>query len=550
MKKRLLLLLCLCLMVCPQACRSATVDKKGAQVPRYFIFRTEPPGAKVYRIYDNGERLLVGFSGKPIPLLRDDLREGQGFAFSFELQGFLEEQRLLGRDDLLAYDSFPPPGQPPLHFPSPYRQIMFRTLPSGADIYLVRYSSPGGEDHIGASGKPLSLDLAQFLPDQEAELIFRLKGFHSERIRLKPHMFRPFSPEKICAWPATGSSPLTLRPASFTTACGLWLARNSATLVALFVILLSGGIFMGLKGAAMRRERMKWKDWEALKADIDQADPMFNRALGGYVMLEKIGEGGMAVVYAAVPGAGRRKEDMVAIKILKVKKEEEGEFFRRFRREVNVLRDLSHPNILRVIDYGEEEGLLYIVTEFIKGKTIERIIPPGGLDLEAFEKIFSTLCEAFAYAHGRGVVHRDVKGENIMVTEGGRIVIMDFGMAKGHQYSAITVEGQILGTPHYMAPEQVQKRELDSRTDQYSLGVLAFRMLTGRLPFIDESPFKVIYMHLQDAPPLPREFRPEIPESLQAMVLKMMEKEPENRFAHPGEIIEALKKALAAGTRE
>jgi hypothetical protein len=516
---------------------------KSTSSARQFIFRTEPVGARIYRIRENGERSLIGISGKPIPLNTGSLREGRKFTFSFVLEGFLDESRILGGEDFMG-DFFPPPGEPPIKFPSPFRQITFRTDPSGAAVFIARYGSSAGDDHIGASGTPLPLDLAKFLPDQEAEIIFRLPGFHDEKIRLKPHMFRHFSPEKILPYPSLGASPVVLKPKTFGKAAALWLSRNAGILVMIAIILILPGIFLAMKTAGMKKEREKWKNWEALKADVDQKDPMFNRIIGNYVIIEKIGEGGMATVYTAVPEAGRSKTEMVAIKVLKVKKEEEGEFFRRFRREVNILRNLSHPNILRVIDYGDQEGLLYIITEWIRGETLEKRIPERGLELADFQGIFSEILRAFEYAHQQGIVHRDVKGENIMITENGRIVVMDFGLAKGDHYSAITVDGTILGTPNYIAPELSRKKELDSRADQYSLGVLAFYMLTGHLPFTDESPFKVIYMHMEEPPPSLRESRPDLPEMLEKMVLKMMEKEPEKRFQNPAEIKEALEKAF------
>jgi serine/threonine-protein kinase len=193
----------------------------------------------------------------------------------------------------------------------------------------------------------------------------------------------------------------------------------------------------------------------------------------------------------------------------------------------------------------EESGELYIVSEYIKGTTLRACVVPGGLSLDTFASLFIQLCRALSCAHDKGIVHRDVKPENVLITEQGRALLMDFGLAKGFQHSAITVSGTAVGTPAYMAPEQIMNKGLDHRSDQYSLGGVAFELLAGRPPFVQEDIIHLLMAHVNEEPPTLREIRPSIPPACEAMVMRMLAKSPQERYYDMHEVISAAEEVLA-----
>jgi serine/threonine-protein kinase len=217
----------------------------------------------------------------------------------------------------------------------------------------------------------------------------------------------------------------------------------------------------------------------------------------------------------------------------------------RFRREVSICTELSHPNILQVFGYGQTGGELYLAMENLVGNTMREWIGDTGMPIEHFASLFRQACGALGYAHDRGIVHRDIKPENIMVLSDGTVKIMDFGLAKGFLHSGLTMKGFTVGTPAYMAPEQIMSKGLDHRTDQYSLGVVAFEMITGRLPFVDEDVTQMMMMHIEAETPSPRLYRPDLSPALEEMILRMLEKEPTRRFYDMREVLRALDAAFA-----
>jgi serine/threonine-protein kinase len=272
---------------------------------------------------------------------------------------------------------------------------------------------------------------------------------------------------------------------------------------------------------------------------------MYNKCIGSYRILEKLGAGGMATVYKAVPEATLDEKESVAIKIMQLDKAENEEFTERFKREMRISTEMNHPNILRILDFGDDEGVLYIVMELVRGKTLRKVIPDEGFDLESFMEVYRPVLQALKYAHEHNVIHRDLKPDNIMMTDMGRIVVMDFGLARHQGGSMITASGVAMGTPAYMSPEQVSGKSLDARTDQYSLGVLAFQMLTGQLPFYDENTINIMFKHVSDPPPPLRQYRSDIPVEMEQVVLRMLEKDPKNRYRD----LEDVLRSMGAATR-
>lgn len=252
-----------------------------------------------------------------------------------------------------------------------------------------------------------------------------------------------------------------------------------------------------------------------------------------YRILRKIGEGGMAFVYVANDEKLGRQ---VAIKILHQHMEKNADIRKRFQHEAHAISGLDHPNIVKIYDFsGEHSDKLWIVTELISGKNLAEIIetaPGGWLHHIISVCIVREICKALEKAHEHGIVHRDVKPENVMVTGEGFIKLMDFGIAKNQQKSNLTVTGTFMGSPSYMSPEQVRGRDMDHRCDIYSLGVLFYEIVTGRLPFIGQSTHDVVLKILGGEYTYPRFIMPLLPAKLDEVINRALAKEPDSRFQH------------------
>ncbi|MGH7613407.1 MAG: protein kinase domain-containing protein [Gemmatimonadales bacterium] len=251
-------------------------------------------------------------------------------------------------------------------------------------------------------------------------------------------------------------------------------------------------------------------------------------ALGEYEVLAELGRGGMATVYLAHDIALDRK---IAIKVMSpVLLTGEG-MVERFKREARTAGQLSHPHIIPIYAVRESGGLLYFVMKFVEGRPLDSIIREiGQLPIPMVQTILQQVGSALGYAHRRGVIHRDIKPANIMIDADGWAVVTDFGIAKVSQTQGLTVTGATVGTPSYMSPEQCAAKELDGASDQYSLGVVAYEMLSGKLPFVAESVMAVMYAHFNEPPPPIQLARPDCPPNIAAAVMRMLEKEPDSRF--------------------
>jgi serine/threonine protein kinase len=294
-----------------------------------------------------------------------------------------------------------------------------------------------------------------------------------------------------------------------------------------------------------------------------------------YKIIGKIGKGGMAMVYKAYQPSMDR---YVAIKILSFQLIDNEEFLGRFKQESRMIARLEHPNILPIYAYGEDHGIPYLVTRYLNAGTLRdylrsKIMPPASktmppaknpqpglnpppLPLKETDSIFTQVAGALSYAHDNGVLHRDIKPSNIMLDQRGSsttALLTDFGIAKfieiagGSQETIpqFTATGAITGTPDYMSPEQAQGQHLDPRSDIYSLGVVLFEMLTGKVPFDAETPIAVIMKQISEPPPLPSSFNPKIHPALEEVVVKALDKSPDARYTSTAAFLSAWKKALA-----
>jgi hypothetical protein len=265
---------------------------------------------------------------------------------------------------------------------------------------------------------------------------------------------------------------------------------------------------------------------------------MIGSKLGSYEIEEEIGRGGMGVVYRAhQPNLQRR----VAVKVLLPHLAKDAEFVERFMREARAAAKLHHPGLVTIFDVGEVDGTYFFSMQWLQGKTLEeKLAEPGSLPLDEVVSVVSQMAAALDYAHKAGVVHRDVKPANVILDESGRAVLTDFGIAQAGNETRLTRVGSSVGSPDYMAPEQISAAETDSRTDLYSLGVLFHHLLTGELPYTGDAPIAVAYQHLNALVPSVREKRPEVPPALDDVVKRLMAKEPEERFQSADEVLAAL----------
>lgn len=261
---------------------------------------------------------------------------------------------------------------------------------------------------------------------------------------------------------------------------------------------------------------------------------------GRYEILEEIGKGGMAHVYKA---HCRLLNRTVAVKVLRNDLEGGEEFTERFNIEAQSAAGLTHPNIVSIYDVGEDNGRHYIVMEYIEGVTLKEYIKEHGR-LSNFEaaSIASQICGALEAAHTKNIVHRDIKPHNIMITSDNLVKVTDFGIARASSGSTLQAGDSILGSVHYISPEQARGGYVDCKSDIYSLGIVLYEMLTGSVPFESDSPIAVAMKHLEEKPKNPCELNPDVPEELQEIVLKAMSKETRNRYQTVG----AMKSDLEA----
>ena len=266
---------------------------------------------------------------------------------------------------------------------------------------------------------------------------------------------------------------------------------------------------------------------------------------GRYRLVCRLGSGGMADVWCADDQElGRR----VALKVLHRRFAEDPQFVERFRREASHAAGLQHPNVVAVFDRGEWDGAGYIAMEHVEGPTLKEIVRErGALAPELAADLVLQVLRAAACAHRHGLVHRDLKPQNVILDEEGRVKVTDFGIARAGA-SEMTETGAVLGTAHYLSPEQAQGRPVDARSDLYSIGVMLYELLTGRVPFDAESPVSIAVRHVSEPPVRPRELNPGVPPALEAVTLRALAKAPEERFEDADAFAAALQTALAEPT--
>ena len=261
---------------------------------------------------------------------------------------------------------------------------------------------------------------------------------------------------------------------------------------------------------------------------------------GRYQIIEELGKGGMGKVYKAQDTEINEK---VAIKLLKPEVAADEKTIERFRNELKFARKIRHKNVCQMFDLGEEKGTRYITMEFVDGEDLKRLIRKiGQMPIGRTVSIAMQVCDGLAEAHRLGVIHRDLKPQNIMVDEEGNARIMDFGIARSIKAKGITDAGMMIGTPDYMSPEQVEGKDVDPRSDIYSLGVILYEMVTGKVPFEGDTPFTVGVKHKSEMPRNPRELNSQIPAEFSLVIMRCLEKDRKERYQSAGELRSELMK--------
>src|SRR5262245_24769018 len=277
---------------------------------------------------------------------------------------------------------------------------------------------------------------------------------------------------------------------------------------------------------------------QAIATGTLQETDLVREALAAeYEIIEELGRGGMALVYRA---RDRQLEREVAIKVLPFSLAFDKEFVERFQREARTSAKLEHPNIIPIYRVGRSGRVIYFVMKFLRGKPLSALLAARGtIPAAEIRQVLAQVARALAYAHKGGIVHRDIKPDNIMFDEHGHAVVTDFGIAKAASGGKLTGTGMSIGTPHYMSPEQAKAQSLDGRSDIYSLGVVAYQCLTGTVPFDGEDSFSIGYKHIMEEIPTPPLDNPE-KRQLFEVIRKMMAKTPAQRFQNADELVSVL----------
>jgi len=287
---------------------------------------------------------------------------------------------------------------------------------------------------------------------------------------------------------------------------------------------------------------------------LERASTLSGKLLDArYQVMKKLGEGGMSYVYQAKEVSSG---DIVAIKVLSPKLAADRSSVERLRREAGLAMRLDHPNVCRILRLGEsEDGLIYLVMPYLEGELLsDREVKGGPMDVALGVKLLRQVCAGLQHAHELQIVHRDLKPENIMLVpdgDGDKAVVMDFGLAKERRadpaVQKLTATGIILGTPEFMSPEQIRGKALDARSDVYALGIVAFEMFTGKLPFQGRNAQEMMIARLRGSPTPLRQVRPDMPQALEKALAKSLETNPDDRYTTAVEFADALTAAEGRG---
>ena len=383
---------------------------------------------------------------------------------------------------------------------APERQVTFEVIPAHAEVLIP--NDHGKDDHYPV-GKPIVVKF----PGGAFDLKLEASGWKSERIPVLANQFED-------RWPSRGS--YQMQPVGLLARMSLW-PRWPALLLLLLVPL----------GRRRRPSAVSTPVFAPGETTLPWELPV-GATVGGYEIQERLGEGVTAVVYRV-----SSPEGPLALKLLKPDHFRHSEVMPRFRREMKSLHRLHHPGFPYLADFGEHQGMAYLVMELLGPESLSDSLKRGPMTEDQARPVLVQLCQALAFCHRQGILHRDIKPENVMWASDGGVRLSDFGLARPHDATTLTQEGALLGTPAYMAPEIVHGQPADAASDQYSLGCLGYHMLSGHPPYQGDNPLAVLMQHVSgQAEPLPG--------SLGAWVARLMAVSKEDRFASMEDALEAL----------
>ena len=293
-----------------------------------------------------------------------------------------------------------------------------------------------------------------------------------------------------------------------------------------------GGLaaLLALAGRQLMKARRRQVILESFQPTEGEHASLIMEKVGDYRVVSTLGQGGMAEVYLAVPNGSLDMSQAVAIKVMSRWLRDRPDLVERFEREIQLSGQLVHPGIVEMRDWGWAGERLYLVMEYIEGTELRKLLPDLKGDRQRIADLLSQLMQAVDFAHRRGVAHRDLKPENVMITTSGRVKVMDFGLARAVDSKTLTDVGAALGTPKYIAPETISGFGAGAAADQYTLGVVAFELLAGRAPFEGDAVPFLLYSHSNLDPPAPCSLNPDLPRRVDAVLARMMAKNPRDRY--------------------
>ncbi len=408
-------------------------------------------------------------------------------------------------------------------------RVTFLTEPTGARVM-------GNVSYLGLTGEPIEMKVP--LDRQRVVVTFELEGYHPHKQSIPLYELKS-SP----TYPPSG--PIRLSPVNQLIPLKRFVSAHPYSLGGLALLLIPALLLLAKRRSALHEKVNRAGKLEQLKARAMTEDDLIMTTLGRWRLTQLLGIGGMSAVYLGLPNHSLAESEAVAIKVIHREVIRNPEFKARFQREIRLYRELTHPHITLLIDWGEQDGLTYLVLELMDGDPLDELIPEGGLPPRKALELLEPLVDAVSYAHSKGVIHRDLKPENVMRTRGGIIKLMDFGLARKMGSKTITQKGEFMGTPAFVSPEQVTgKAQVGPAADQYSLACIAFNLLCGRVPFECEDPQQQVFQQAFEPPPLITQFNPDLPAAVDDVLLRMLEKDSANRYLSVDEAYQALRQAL------
>lgn len=400
--------------------------------------------------------------------------------------------------------------------PAYAQQVTFACDPRDARVFLEVGGT--GPALLGPCNQPV--DTAAFAGRNTVNLTFKRPGWLDETRTVPADWFHGRD-----RYPDASQGPVRLSPAPD----GLG-QRLPYYLKTYWLALLGLGLVVAGAVLQMRRRTVV----VLAPQQVTGGDPFLGKELGGYTLSARLGVGGMGTVYR-----GEREGQSAAVKVMHPQFAADPVNRKRFRREVEIYRELKHRNILRLDDCGDQDGVLFLVFELLEGQTLRDLLRGRKLSVAEALEFALPLAETVDYAHSRSIVHRDLKPENLFLTEDGRLVVMDFGLARGGEFTQHTATGVGLGTPAYMAPEQVQGRP-EEASDRYSFGILLFEMFAGTVPFHGDDPMAVAFAQVGQQPPSLHQLRPDLPPHVSDVVARLLAKDPRKRHPSLKEAVQEL----------